>query len=103
MAKDTGSEQLPPNITMAKRLADRWGWLSRLLVGKQPYDTVIIQGFSVRIDAAKTFVVVRALRIDNFSNVVAFGSADNLYDALRNVTAAMAKGEWKKDKFRQVV
>ena len=74
-------------------------WLGALSFGAQRDPDYIILGFSVRAHPAALLVVVRATRLADLRTVVAFGKGADLYDALRNVSAAIRKQQWRLDRF----
>jgi hypothetical protein len=47
-------------------------------------------------------VVVKALHLERVAYVVAFGSGETMWVAMRNATHAIRKGEWKPDRFRSM-
>ena len=62
-------------------------------------DTHIFTGLSLRKRGADWLVIVRADEIVSFRAVVAFGSGAALTDALRNVSLAVSKGQFRVDKY----
>jgi hypothetical protein len=89
-----------PEHDAAAWVSQRWLWLGRLLSHKRTVSGVDIDGFSANFNGARWLVIVRGLNAETVEYKVAFGSAERLYDALRNVTSSIGKGEWKEDKFR---
>lgn len=88
---------------VAAFLSQRWAWLGALVLGRRTVGDVDIQGFSCNFSGTRWLVVVRGLRVADFTNVVAFGSGETLYDALRNATTSVSKAQWKRDQFRQAI
>lgn len=91
-----------PALSVAKAIAGRWNWLARLMVGENKLTDVRIEGVSIRCDSGAVLVVVRGLRYSDATFVVAFGSGERLYEALRNVTTTITQGGWKADKYRKL-
>jgi hypothetical protein len=71
-------------------------------MGKTVLSDVRIEGFSVRFDVGIVHVVVKALHLERVAYVVAFGSGETMWVAMRNATHAIRKGEWKPDRFRSM-
>lgn len=90
-----------PALEIALQVARRWKWLGLLINGQRKRPDVRIEGLSVRFDNVGAFVVVRGLRYEDAAYVVAFGQGERLYEALRNVTLAIEKGQWKMDKYNK--
>jgi hypothetical protein len=85
-------------------LVRQWfAWLGWLLADRRQVGDVIIEGFSVRCDAGAFFIVVRGLRVSDMEKVVAFGRGEVAREAFRNVTTAIAKQQWKQDKFKKFI
>lgn len=62
-------------------------------------DTPQISGFTLSRHPANWLVVVRGYSLVEGRAVVAFGSGDSIFLALRNVSIAIAKGQWRADKY----
>ena len=92
-----------PAIAVYKILAQRWKWFADILVGRVIVGDVRLVGFSCRLETASVLVVVRGFHLVRVENVVAFGSGERLYEALRNVTTTIGQGGWKKDKFKPFI
>jgi hypothetical protein len=90
-------------VQLCAQLRQYFAWLGWFMVGKRQVGDVIIEGFSVRCAAGLAFVVVRGLDTQSMTCVVAFGRGESVRDALRNVTAAITKGQWKRDKFKTFI
>jgi len=76
-----------------------WYWLGRWLLGRRQLGDVIVDGVSLRQDGVFASVVVRGLRVTDMHRVVAFGRALHFQAALRNVTLAIERGQWRRDKY----
>lgn len=70
-----------------------WKFLWR---GNESY---LFTGLSLRRKPPDWLVVVRADEITSLRAVVCFGSGGTITDALRNVSLAIAKQQWRVDKF----
>jgi len=91
-----------PAVDVAKFLCGRWAWFGWLFADRREVVNVRIEGFSARHDGVTWWVVVRGLRYEPLEYVVAFGRAERLYDAFRNVTTSIARGHWATDRYRRV-
>lgn len=89
-----------PDLAFAKLVGHYFTWLGRALAGDTVAGEVRLEGFSVRFDPSGVLVIVRGLALGDVRYVVAFGRGEGLYEALRNVTTAIRKGQWKPDKYR---
>lgn len=58
-----------------------------------------IESITVRRRSGDWLVIVRATDLPSFRPMVCFGSGVQLFDAIRNVSVAVAKAQWKPDKF----
>jgi hypothetical protein len=92
-----------PELPVAIALAKHYPWLGRLLLGAQILPDHRIEGISIRIQPGSVLVIVRALSLVRVQYEVAFGSGETLFVALRNVTVAIGRQQWKPDKFRKMV
>jgi hypothetical protein len=71
--------------------------LSHELKGGQ--DTIQISGFTCTRRPGDWLVVVRGYSMVEGRAVVTFGAGDSLFLGLRNVSIAIAKGQWRADKY----
>ncbi len=92
-----------PALQVAKALNTYWAWFGRLIVGWPTVGDVRIHSVSLRWRGTDWFCVVGGLDLVTVKNVVAFGAGARGYEALRNVTTAIRKREWKPDKYRPTV
>lgn len=82
----------------------RWfRWLADLGLGRYWFKRILVDGISLRFSGTGCFVVVRGLDAERMERVVIFGQSQTLYGALVNVTHALQKEQWKRDKFNNFV
>lgn len=62
---------------------------------------VHVESISIRRRASGVLVVVSAIVVADMVPVVAFGSGPTPWDALKNVSKAIQKSQWKPDRFRK--
>ena len=90
-----------PEAELGASVARYFPWLGWLIAGRKEKGRYTVDGVSLRRRADGWMVVATAYDLEEFRPVVAFGRAESLYYALRNCTSSIAKGEWKRDKFRE--
>jgi len=99
MGDKTSEQKLSPDIAVAIAVKKWWPWLSDLLCKKYSVEDVHIVGFVARQDGPTWIMIVRGFNTVTWSKVVCFGSGEGLYEAMRNVSLAVAKRQWRKDKY----
>lgn len=95
------SSQAPLSADMRCAVAVKpfWPWLSDLLAGRKAKGDLTISGFVARRDGPTWMVIVRGFNVVTWEKMVCFGNSESLYEAMRNVTLAVAKGQWRKDRY----
>lgn len=84
---------------LVKAIARRLPGLDREVFRPGRKSVIINAGLSVRAWRGRYLAVVRGTRVDGGGPVVAFGSGDSPLLALRNVSTACQKREFKVDRF----
>jgi hypothetical protein len=98
-SKKQGDKQ-EPYMTLGLEIGRYFLWLRQLFLNQLVLADVKVEGISIRFDYLSVLVVVRGLHLVSVRHVVVFGRGEHLYIALRNVTLAIEKAQWKVDKYR---
>ena len=88
---------------LTKAIARRLPGLDREVFRPSKSSLLVGAGLSVKPWRGRVLAVVRGDRVDGGGSVVAFGAGDSFLQALRNVSAACQKGEFKRDQYAHPV
>lgn len=61
---------------------------------------ILFDGFTLKRWQGGYMVVIRAEEFASNRRLVCFGSAPTVFDAIRNASLAVSKGQWRPDKFQ---
>ena len=88
---------------LTKAIARRLPGLDREYFRPSKASVLVGASLSVRPWRGQYLAVLRGVRVDGGGHVVCFGAGPNALHALRNCSAAVVKGEFKKDQFARPI
>jgi hypothetical protein len=86
-------------VELTKVLAKRLPGIYAELFKPGKSSVVLSPSLSVRLWRGSFLAVLRGDRVDRGGRVVCFGAGDNPIQALRNLSASVQRGDWRRDKF----
>jgi hypothetical protein len=84
---------------LARRLPGLWSEIFR----PTKNSVLVAASLSVRPWRGSYLATCKGARVDGGGHVIAFGAGGSVLEALRNCSAAVQKGQWKRDQFAQPI
>lgn len=95
--KAHGKAEVQPE-TLFDHNFKRYFWQIWSLIRGGP-DMVVLESATIRRQDHSWLIILRGTHPVGMRSVVAFGSGEVLYVAVRNLNTALQKGQWRDDKY----